>query len=109
MDGLSELSYEKARIATLIEIYDGKLNTVGDKDTSLSKSWYTSRQNKHSYVPIANARNILRCCFDAESGNAMWTAFKDERTGNPPAMQSYKKAFCPCNARATNEYRERDC
>lgn len=47
----------------------------------------------------------MRNLFGAKSNQCLWTTFKD--TEEVLAGKGFKKAFLPCNARATNEYADR--
>ena len=89
---------------------DKKLNSIGDDKFALSKNWYakskTSEKNKQAYKQMKNnISNVFKNKFDSSSGSRMWTTFKDYYGGL--RGKGYTKAFIPCNARATNEYRDR--
>lgn len=106
VDGFDQRA-EKNNYEGLINIIDNeKLNLIGDIKYSLSKTWYknhiddilvkTLNNNVYNYF-----RNILR----SESGDNMWTTFKEYK----PAIKGkgYAKGFVPLNARATNNYANR--
>lgn len=130
---VSEL--EKARIKSLLDVYEGRLNTnylpesKKKRDiqeySGLSSSWHQSRKNKE-YINILkrNAMNYIQNYRHAPKNTVMWTTFK-------PAANKYEnrrmKANCrwsgriscnectrpcgvnfvSCNARATNRYADR--
>lgn len=97
---------EKRYWANLIDVYDGKLNDVGNEDTALSKTWHEKKHNsKKVKAVMLNTKNFFRHKCGATSDTAMWTTFKSVQ--NRVKVTSYAGGFCPCNARATNEYRER--
>lgn len=105
-DGLSDMHQAKARIASLLEVYEGSLNSVGQADSALSKAWCKRHcRSQDMKVLFKNARNILMNRYGATSATAMWSCFKDERKRNE--LKGYAGSFCPCNARATNEHRHR--
>lgn len=90
----------------LINIYEGKLNDIGDDETSLSKSWYEKRGNKPKIEVLRNnVRNYFRDINNATSNEIIWTTFSgyiDKIKGG-----GYSKGHIPCNARATNKYKDR--
>ena len=43
--------------------------------------------------------------YKARSANTMWSCFKDDQKWLK--IGDYSTSFCPCNARATNDYRDR--
>lgn len=94
----------KNKIKPLITIYEGNLNSVGDKDYSLSKSWYT---NKKDVLPRLknNTENYFKNKVKAKSNETLWTTFKDHQS--KLKGRGYAKGFVACTARATNEYRDK--
>lgn len=108
VDGMTDVDTDKARLAALIEVYEGRLNDIGDTDASLSKTWYTKHgRTEKARVLFNNTRNVLMNRFRATCDAAMWTSFKEAH--KQQRLRGYAGAFCPCNARATNEHRARDC
>lgn len=105
--GRQDLAKEKKKIRGLLEVYDGRLNALGEKPSALSKSWWqTNSRTGKIKVLEANTYNFLRYECKAESANSMWSVFSDMRRKCTP--NGYAKGFCACNARATNEFRERE-
>lgn len=106
-------------ISSLINIIeDEKLNTVGLNVTSLSKTWFDKykktalvKQLKNNLYNVSTNRHIS---YNEETGiyeppkskDIIWTTFKDMK--DVLKGKGYTKGFIPCNARATNEYRERN-
>lgn len=94
----------------LITVCDSdSLNEVGYSETALSKSWYQRMWRKGGQdgldVVRRNTYNFFRNYSKTASAENMWTTFSGYRkhiTGS-----GYTKGFVSCNARATNEYRER--
>lgn len=90
----------------LINIYEGKLNDIGDKEYDLSKGWYEKRGNKLKITVLKNnVRNYFKDINKATSDKIIWTTFdgwQDIVKGN-----GYSKGYLACNSRATNKYRDR--
>lgn len=129
------LELEKVRIKSLLDVYEGRLNTnylpesKKKRDiqeySGLSSSWHQNRKNK-KYINVLNrnAVNYIQNYRHAPKNTVMWTTFK-------PAANKYEnrrmKANCrwsgriscsectrpcgvnfvSCNARATNRYADR--
>ena len=98
-------SYHYPDYKSLISIIDSDiLNLEGEREYSLSSSWYKERTR--DLISLKNHLNYyFRRMQNTKSSLSMWTTFKDYKdklTGD-----GYKKAFLACNARATNAYRER--
>lgn len=101
------MTAQKKLIAGLVEVYEGNLNDIGAKENALSKTWFAKhRRTGKAQVLFNNARNILMNRYKAGCDQALWTCFKDEKRHY--GVKSYAGAFCPCNARATNEFRKRN-
>lgn len=95
----------------LIHIVDSpKLVLVGDKNYSLSKSWYDRR--RYGDPDIRALRNGMKKFFQSIPGGnqetRLWTCYKgdvdklvDSKTGR------FRNNFLQSSARATNEYRNR--
>ena len=82
---------------------------MGETTTALSASWYRrerGKDGKHKVV-MRNARNFFYRRHGVNSGNALWSVFSEMK--RKCSVKDYAKAFCPCNARATNEYGNRHC
>ena len=106
------LEYEKRReIVDLVNIYDGKFNNIGmkiGKSNPLSKSWYEDKRKKNIAIfnqLKRNTENYFRTVTNTKSFHNMYTVFK------PYCKyikgEGYAKGFVPCNARGTNEFREK--
>ena len=106
------LEYEKRReTVDLINIYDGKFNNIGmkiGKSNPLSKSWYEDKRKKNIAIfnqLKRNTENYFRTVTNTKSFHNMYTVFK------PYCKyikgEGYAKGFVPCNARGTNEFREK--
>ena len=135
--GYEEVSeLEKARIKSLLDVYEGRLNTnylpesKRNRDiqeySGLSSSWHQSRKNKE-YINVLkrNAMNYIQNYRRVPKNTVMWTTFKfaankyenprmkvncrkRERVGCDACREkSCKRNFVSCNARATNRYADR--
>ena len=84
-----------------------KMNSIGDGYYDLSMSWYSKhedevaqlKRNIHNYY-----NNIYR---DVPSDRRMWGSYKGEMC--KVKGKGYTKAFVTFNAKATNQYKNRDC
>ena len=106
------LEYEKRRKAVdLINIYDGKFNSIGmkiGKSNPLSKSWYEDKRKKNLSIFNQlknNTENYFRTVTNTKSYQNMYTVFKPYC--KYVKGEGYAKGFVPCNARGTNEFREK--
>ena len=84
-----------------------KMNDIGDGYYDLSMSWYSKhsdgvaqlKRNIHNYY-----NNIYR---DVPADRRMWGSYKGEMC--KVKGKGYTKAFVTFNAKATNQYKDRDC
>lgn len=98
------LNYDYKKLIHICEVE--KLNMIGDRDSDLSKSWYTRNKNNSSMKVLKNNlvnyfRNIRNDC----SSDNIWTTFKEFQ--NTLKGSGYTKGYLPLNSRATNEYSSR--
>ena len=99
----------------LIHIVDDpELNEIGDAYHSLSKSWYTKNAGTYEIRQLGkNCRHFFKSDCKAKSADCLWTTFKCDNWGDKNWVNAiagkggFKKGFLPCNARATNDFRER--
>lgn len=107
-----EIEYEKRRqVADLISVYDGKFNKIGTKigkSNPLSKSWYEDRKKKNVAIfeqIKTYTENYFRTVTGTPSDANMYTVFKPYNKFIKG--KGYSKGFVPCNARGTNEFRNK--
>jgi hypothetical protein len=103
---VDKIPYDKELIKSLINIYEGNLNNIG-YDESLSFSWYLA--NRKGLLVEKMKKNIYTYFFNnvkTSSKVNMWTSFKDDKSRLKG--KGYAKGFVSHNARATNEYKERE-
>lgn len=80
-----------------------KLNSIGEKRTSLSVSWFNRNKKSYEMVKLQNnIRNFFRSCKDIKNKEILWTTFKKYK--NNIKRNGFTKSFAPINSRATNEY-----
>ena len=112
--------YDYKSLSKLINIYEGKLNAVGeDKDgrkKPLSSTWYKEATGEKLKLVQNNTYNYFRNICNKKSNEVLWTVFKF-RAETPETKNNrmtkikpngYNKSFESCNCRATNNYRDRD-
>lgn len=98
--------YDKTAIKALINIYDGKLNNLGDDKNAFSVSWFRREQNKHLIEKLQkNIGTYFKNNVKTSAELNMWTCFKDDI----PKLKGkgYTKGFVANNARATNDFKEK--
>ena len=96
-----------AKYKDLINIYDGKLNDIGDKTTALSKSWYMKADKKEIMKELKNNTvNYFRNICKGKSSDNMYTTFKDFES--QIKGKGYTKGFVSLNIRATNDYKHKE-
>lgn len=97
--------YDKRHLKQLINIYEGKLNEIGEYN-SLSKSWYDSSKNELLIKKMQdNLYTFFRRHANTKAKFNMWTCFKDNKV--QLKKDGYAKGFVSHNARATNDYQEK--
>lgn len=107
-----QIEYMKRKsVSHLIEIYEGKFNNIGlkiGKSNPLSKTWFEEKRKKNISIfeqLKKNTENYFRTITQTESSENMYTVFKPY--SKYIKGKGYSKGFVACNARGTNEYRDR--
>lgn len=91
----------------LINIYQGKLNDIGEGKYALSSSWYDKSNKKAPMRKLKdNTTNYFKHIVKGKSNANMWTTFKNYK--NQCRGDGYTKGFVELTARATNEYRYKE-
>jgi hypothetical protein len=110
---------DRLHFKSLIKIYEGKLNEVGDKPTALSKSWFESQHNRAKITRLKHdLYNYIRNVQKAKSEEVLWTTFKDSKVkihGKGFSKTAPKNredtdgsaCFIPFTTRATNKYQHK--
>lgn len=97
---------DKTHIQKLINIYDGKLNNIGDNEYALSKSWFDNPDNKVLIKQLQkNIYNFFRNVHSCKSNEIIWTTFKDYQ--NKLKGKGYTNGFVQCAEKGSNEYGDR--
>lgn len=96
---------QRRDMAKLINIYDGKLNSIGNNKYSLSMNWY--KQDDGTLKGIL--KNHLYNWFNninrgVQSKYRLWTTFKAYK--GKLSGKGYTNRFISSNIRATNQYKE---
>lgn len=90
----------------LINIYDGKLNNIGEDYNSFSVSWLSKNKGTPTMKRIKdNTVNYFKNITKTKLNDNMWTTFLDYKKSLQG--KGYTKGFIDCGARATNEYRHK--
>ena len=98
------LNYDYKQLIHICEVE--RMNLIGDRDSDLSKSWYTrNKSNSSMKVLKNNISNFFRNIRNDNSADNIWTTFKDYQS--ILKGKGYTKGYLPLNSRATNEYRDR--
>jgi len=90
----------------LIDIVDGKINTVGDGMYDLSYSDMCSRSTKKSVARVDQCRKSLETFFRSMNNTSpserLWTTFKP--VSSKIAGRRYKTSWLAFSTKATNDY-----
>jgi hypothetical protein len=110
-------SFEKGKTtdyAGLIDILQNdRMNEIGNGRTDLSKSWYVrNAYNGSMEIMKKNLFNFFHNYSKTPSNKNIWTVYCEEENNkiNWRSMltgKGYAKGFLACNARGTNDYRDR--
>lgn len=94
---------DKKNLKKLVNIYEGKLNNIGDYEYALSKSWFDERKNKILVTQLQkNIYNFFRNVHSCKSDEIIWTTFKDYK--NKLKGKGYTNGFVQCAEKGSNEY-----
>jgi hypothetical protein len=99
------LSGFKGFVREHVNIYKGRLNKIGQKDSALSVSWF-EKATKVQLNKLGDAiRNFHRTVCKVNGDEAGWCVFGDYTDKVKP--KSYINGHITHNIRASNEYRHR--
>lgn len=96
--------YNKSKYKSLINIYNGNLNNIGNKNNALSLSWFKKNINLRRKLKN-NLYNYFQTIAKSKGDDIIWTTFKFSQ--QHLQGKGYTKSFVSCNAKATNEYGNR--
>lgn len=101
----------KAKLRSLITVYDGPKNSVGERQLCkgsfpFSSTWIEAELNKPGNGLLPSIRHTVRKFFERDAGTPAakngWTTLKKARSYLKGP--GYSKGFIPLNAKATNQY-----
>ncbi|UZF92951.1 hypothetical protein [Bosea sp. NBC_00550] len=98
----------KQRLRQLITIYEGPLNDCGQrvgKSNPFSSTWLKDRTDKQLQSIKATIEYFFKSVTKTPAVDNAWTTFGVVKGTLKGAR--YSRGFIPCNAKATNEYREK--
>ena len=116
VDYIDSTEENREHIKQLINIYEGKLNIIGDDKYSLSASWLKNPKNKELLSKLKNNTvNYFKHIVKTKAKDNMWTTLisetnDDKSTAKIKTLLSgggYASGFVACNARATNVYKHK--
>lgn len=101
--------HNKATLNKLVSIYEGQLNAIGDKRTSLSTSWFEKSNKDLIQTLRRNAYNFFTNLCKANNDTAIWTTVKGNKNSIMKKVRpkSYAKCFIPMTSRSTNIYKKK--
>ena len=115
--GFTDYTNELAEIRSKINIYEGSLNNIGDHKSALSVGWYRDNSSSGKMdALLKNGYNYLHNRVHSDVSMAMWSVFKGSdgvdkvsrtKVKRNRVIKDYASSELPCNARASNDYRER--
>jgi hypothetical protein len=106
LEGEQDLTARKRQLASLLTIYEGTLNAIGDAVFSLSSTWYEKAiKSGKARIVAKNAENYLRHKQKAKADDTMYTTLVEVKQKAP--IKNYGSAFVSCNLRATNMFRNK--
>ena len=95
-------------------IENDKLNSIGEEPTALSRSWYDRQLPGSKMLERLkrNTTNYFKNITKSPSHRNLWTTYSGESRLGVKWKQvlsgpKYTKSFLACNARGTNNYRDR--
>ena len=98
----------RLNVKKLINIYDGRLNNIGQSKTALCSNWQKDSHKKEEHKILKNNMyNYFRNIVKSNADKAMWSTLSgfNDSIKDYYAPRSYTKGcFVPCNIRATNNY-----
>ena len=94
----------KENLRNKITIIDGKINSIGNGEFALSKTWHDKQMQDKMLLNIMkkNLINYFKNITKSRSDDNMWTTFKNQK--GILGGKGYSKGFVSLNERATNKY-----
>ena len=88
-------------------LYNDKMNELGDDYHALSMNWFNRKQDGVAQLKNNISNYYKHICGDIPADRRLWGTYNGEFT--KVKGKGYTKSFLTFNAKATNEYRNRDC
>lgn len=113
VDYVDYKSEDRSQIKILINIYEGKLNNIGNGEYSLSASWLKNIKNRDKLTKLKNNTvNYYKHIVKTKAKDNMWTSLlsKTNDTNSTSKIKTllsgtgYTSGFVACNCRATNDF-----
>lgn len=83
----------------------GKLNSIGDDESSLSMNWFKTRPDQVDKLANNISNYFRNLMSDFESDVRLWSTYKNEIA--KLRQKGFYRSHLPFNHRASNEYRNR--
>lgn len=96
----------RTELRQLIDLYDGDHNRHGEGRTAYARGWMSRREPEDFEAMQKSIYSYVRRVAKAKAADVMWTTLKDYRY--ELSGKGYSKGFVPVNARATNQYADRN-
>lgn len=96
----------KGKIISLLNIYEGKKNDIGNFPTAFSVNWLDDRSKDQCKKISISVSNLVKKNFKTSTSYNCYTTFKAFKTKLKGS--GYTKGFIPVNERATNKYSDKE-
>lgn len=111
VDSIPQYKEFKDFVKDNVNLYEGKLNNIGDGKYTLSYTWYNGDKQKMDNKPLIELlkKNLYTYFINnckTKSKYNMWTSFKANRSNM--AGKGYTKGFIPFTTRATNSFNHKE-
>ena len=93
---------EKAKIKSLLNVYIGKYNDIGNAKNAFSVNWLKNKSNKELKKISTQVKNLICRKFKTNSNETCFTTFKAYKS--KLKGDGYANGFIPVNERATNKF-----
>lgn len=104
----SDEVHDKEKYRPLIKLHKGSANAIGSpkrREQPLSSTWYSRQTSDELRAIRAKVQNWFKKYAKTGAKLNAWTTYKDYE--DKIRGEGYAKGFITCNAKATNDYREK--
>lgn len=106
--GPEDLTQKKKQIRSMLSIYEGKYNRVGNEQNALSATfWSDPRKRGERHGALNQIRSFFLTFCKAHVDQCMWSVFKSKDRADANVVPGFKTSFVPFNSRATNSLANR--